>query len=135
MTANRIRYFLSYWFPVLAYCGLIYFQSSRPSPQNLPEIPYLDKLLHVGAYALLGVLFMRALRTSALGNKPAALMVLSILLAALYGVSDEIHQYFVPFRTAELLDVLADFLGSLLGVLFYRKTAAAPGPAGVNFPN
>jgi len=127
MPANRIRFFLGRWLPVVAYCGLIYFQSSRPSPPNLPQIPYLDKLLHAGAYALLGILFMRALRASPLGNKPAAVMVSSILLATLYGISDEIHQFFVPFRSAERLDVLADFLGSLAGVLFYRKMTAGPG--------
>jgi VanZ family protein len=33
----------------------------------------------------------------------------------LYGVSDEFHQYFVPGRSVEALDVLADALGGLLG--------------------
>ncbi|MGB5540538.1 MAG: VanZ family protein, partial [Gammaproteobacteria bacterium] len=33
----------------------------------------------------------------------------------LYGVLDEIHQYFVPGRQADVLDVLADVSGGLLG--------------------
>ena len=127
MPANRFRYFLSYWLPIVVYCLLIYLQSSRPTLENLPEIRYLDKLLHAGAYALLGALFLRALRTSPLGNKPAPVMILSILLSTLYGISDELHQYFVPYRTAELTDVLANFLGSLLGVLLYGKLTAGPG--------
>jgi VanZ family protein len=37
------------------------------------------------------------------------------LAVMLYGVSDEFHQYFVPGRSVEALDVLADALGGLLG--------------------
>ena len=129
MPENSFRYFISYWLPVIAYCALIYIQSSRPSPENLPAIPYLDKLLHVAAYALLGALFCRALSASSLGKYPTLVAVISILLATLYGAGDELHQHFVPFRSAEPMDVLADFLGSSLGVLFYRKLAAGPGPA------
>jgi VanZ family protein len=52
------------------------------------------------------------------------MVILSVVLSSLYGVSDEIHQYFVPFREADLLDVLADTLGGILGVYIYHlKTA------------
>jgi len=48
------------------------------------------------------------------------MVILSVVLSSLYGVSDEIHQYFVPFREADLLDVLADTLGGILGVYIYQ---------------
>ena len=48
------------------------------------------------------------------------MVILSVVLSSLYGVSDEIHQYFVPFREADLLDVLADTLGSIMGVYIYQ---------------
>lgn len=40
----------------------------------------------------------------------------AILLATLYGVTDEFHQLFVPGRSADRYDVLADCLGASLGV-------------------
>ena len=113
--------FFYYWVPVILFCTLIFVQSSHPVPESLPRFPYVDKLLHVGAYALLSILFFRAYRTTPLGNRISAAMALSILSAGLYGISDELHQYFVPFRSADVLDALADFVGSALGAL----TAAA----------
>ena len=37
---------------------------------------------------------------------------LAVLLATLYGVTDEAHQWFVPGRTAEVTDLVADALGA-----------------------
>ncbi|MGD8768566.1 MAG: VanZ family protein, partial [Desulfobacterales bacterium] len=63
-------------------------------------------------------------KTSRIKNNVKLMVILSVVLSSLYGVSDEIHQYFVPFREADLLDVLADTLGGILGVYIYHlKTA------------
>ena len=47
-------------------------------------------------------------------------MFLSVVSASLYGISDEIHQSFVPFREAEVADVVADMIGALCGVCLYH---------------
>ena len=39
----------------------------------------------------------------------------AVLLAVGYGVTDEWHQSFVPGRTPELRDLLADAVGSTFG--------------------
>jgi len=36
----------------------------------------------------------------------------------LYSLSDEIHQYYVPTRSFQLMDLLIDNLGSFLGIFF-----------------
>jgi VanZ family protein len=113
--SSSYKNFFYYWFPVIAYCGLIFFQSSRPVPEALPAIPHLDKLLHVTAYAFLSILFFRAFMTTRLKDTPKGPLFLSILCAGLYGISDELHQHFVPYRSAEVLDVLADIIGSVIG--------------------
>jgi VanZ family protein len=45
----------------------------------------------------------------------------SILTASLYGVTDEVHQLFVPFRESSWQDWLADATGSGLGAVVVRK--------------
>lgn len=64
-----------------------------------------DKVAHAAAYGVLG-----AFLTLATGR-----IWLATLLALAFGVTDEFHQYFVPERSADLLDVLADGSGALLG--------------------
>jgi len=108
--------FLTYWFPILVYCLLIFLQSSRPSPDVTPDWPHVDKVVHFTAYALLGALFLRAFKTTRIKHNLKFILFLSILLSSLYGISDEIHQHFVPYRTADAMDALADITGSVFGV-------------------
>jgi VanZ family protein len=118
---NRIYNFVFYWFPILIYCLLIFIQSSRPSFKSIPDnVAHIDKLLHFAAYVLLGALFARAFRTLSTKNNLKLLMMLSIILSGLYGISDEIHQVFVPFRDGDIMDTLADILGSVYGVSLYH---------------
>ncbi len=42
------------------------------------------------------------------------ILVTAFVLVALYGLSDEYHQSFVPGRTATLWDWLVDLLGALV---------------------
>ena len=72
------------------------------------------------AYAALGVLFFRAYRTLRIVNKRKLLILISILSSSIYGISDELHQYFVPYRQADVMDALANILGSSAGVLLYH---------------
>ena len=118
---NTLYKIFSYWFPVFLYCLLIFIQSSYPSPESVPDWPYIDKLLHIAVYALLGALLLRAFGSLRIKNNVKLVMILSILLSTLYGISDEIHQYFVPFRNADLIDVFANLLGSIIGVYIYQS--------------
>lgn len=51
------------------------------------------------------------------------MLILSVLCSSLYGISDEIHQHFVPYRSADLMDVLAGTLGGIMGVYIYQALA------------
>jgi VanZ family protein len=112
--------FIKVWLPLLAYCLLIFIQSSFPSPIRDPDVPFFDKYLHLLAYAVLGVLFYRAYATVRMGGNKNRIALFSILSAGLYGVSDEIHQYFVPGRHADVMDAAVDLVGAACGVLCYR---------------
>ena len=99
---------------------MIFIQSSYSSPESIPALPYIDKILHFVAYAILGVLFFRAFRTQRFKENINLVIMLSIISSSLYGMSDEIHQYFVPYRDADIMDFLADVTGSICGVYLIK---------------
>ncbi len=111
---------LYHWLPLIGYCLFIFIQSAHPLPDLIPQRPLFDKLLHFLAYFILGILFFRAYRTLSVKISHNILIFISISSSILYGISDEIHQHFVPLRQADLMDVLADALGSVFGILIYR---------------
>jgi VanZ family protein len=122
-----------YWLPVLAYAALIYYGSAQSHPEE--ELPsffslFSDKVLHATEYAVLGALCFRAFRwgTRMVGGQQA--FVLAVVTASLYGVSDELHQLFVPFRESSWQDWAADTIGASIGALLafslLPKTEAAP---------
>jgi len=87
-------------------------------------------MLHFVAYGLMGILFYRAYQTLRLKNYRQMLIFFSIVSASVYGISDEIHQYFVPGRNADLFDVVADILGAICGALFYQWWVSRKQPVG-----
>ena len=126
---SKLRNFFICWLPLIIYCLAIYIQSDYPRPEKVPTFAFSDKMLHFGAYGLLGILFFRAYETLPLKANKILLILLSIGSATLYGVSDEIHQYFVPFREASILDAVANTMGSICGVYFYHLWKAQKKPA------
>ena len=115
-----LKPFILYWLPLILYCLLIYIQSANPYPKQIPSFPLVDKALHFFAYGIMGILFYRAYQTLRIKNNIKMLMLLSVVSASLYGISDEIHQSFVPFREAEVADAIADIIGAVSGVLLYQ---------------
>jgi len=111
----------SLWAPVGLYMALIFGLSSLEHPPDLPSA-ISDKAGHALLYSGLGALSARALArgwrrvslASALG---------AIVLSALYGVTDELHQLFVPPRLPEALDLLADTIGAAVGAGALRSSA------------
>jgi VanZ family protein len=112
---------LTCWLPLILYGLAIYMQSSHAGLKHIPDVQFMDKILHFGAYGLLGILFLRAYETLPRKDNNKILIFISIASATLYGISDEIHQYFVPFREADILDAVANTLGSICGVYVYHR--------------
>ncbi len=105
-----------YWGPVFGYAGLIFYLSSLPNPGEDIPLPDLgDKSLHVIEYAVLGGLCYRAWRWCAPERVARWAFVLAVVTGALYGISDEWHQSFVPLRESSWLDCVADVIGSVVG--------------------
>ncbi len=96
------------------------------SAMERPPIPeplmfwHSDKLLHLLAYAVLAALALFAVHC----HRHAA--TTAVLMSALYGAVDEIHQSYVPGRQCSLLDLAADTMGALLCIaawLSFRRRA------------
>lgn len=104
------------WAPVAGYMALIFVLSSIPNPPALAQASS-DKGLHFLLYAGLGALVVRAL-AGGLG-RPVTIrtLVVAVLVSAAYGATDEIHQYFVPPRQMEALDLAADTIGAAASAL------------------
>jgi len=82
-------------------------------PQNIaPHIGTLsDKLVHSLAFSLLAFLLQLAYRVNILKT---------IFFLLLYGLFIEASQYFTSSRSSEVLDVVADVVGIIIGILLYR---------------
>lgn len=115
--AGAAGLFVWYWTPVLAYAGLIFALSSLSRPEEMmPSIleEVGDKTLHALEYGVFGVLCYRALRGAAGAWAAARALPLAVLAALSYGLTDEVHQAFVPRREADAWDLVADGTGALL---------------------
>lgn len=115
----------------LGWAALIYYLSDQPGIDIPPLFPQQDKLLHLGAYGVLGFLAMGSCRAGSCRHRTTHYWF-AVLLVGLYGVLDEFHQRFVPGRHPDVLDVLADLCGALLGAglmfLLLRRTAPPAAP-------
>jgi VanZ family protein len=118
--------FAGYVVPVILFCAFIFYISSLPSPPA-PSYgwKFSDKINHTGAYGIVMLLAFRASRWLFRDRSLGQQIMLSLIFTMLYGVSDEIHQAFVPNRECELYDWLADSLGGLLAAIFILLTHRA----------
>jgi VanZ family protein len=120
-TTSYWESWLIFWMPLFAYCILIFALSAQPKAISAPGIPSGDQMLHVVQYSILGLLMARAFFSLNTKRSQAILLMISLVLSLLFAFSDELHQFFVPGRTASLTDVMADGVGALLGTAFYYK--------------
>ena len=113
-----------YWVPVALYAGTIFYLSSQSHPEEqLPSFLFeevSDKVLHAVEYGILALLCYRAFRWAAGPAVARQAVVLAIVTASVYGVTDEVHQFFVPFRESSWQDWLADTIGAVIGAMSWR---------------
>lgn len=89
-----------------------------------PGVDVVSPAAHFVEYAVFGVLLFGALRWTFPYQRSWRLAAVAIVIASLYGVTDEVHQYFVPDRACDPLDWLTDTAGATLGALVTRAIAS-----------
>jgi len=123
--------------PMLVLMIIIFILSNQPGDSiHLPNIVDIDKVCHFMEYAALGASCLYGLQPAAEKLTPLTICLLTIGICTAYGISDEIHQIFVPGRDSSAADVAADFLGSLLAVsIWWRKFKNTRLRRGLNHAN
>lgn len=115
------------WGPVVAW-ALVLAGLSRLTAVPAPLEPLTilsDKVIHFGLYSVMGAALAWA-RVVGRRNPPHLALV---ALGSLYGALDEFHQSFVPGRTPDVSDWVANTLGVLAGyVLFMLLTDSRLNP-------
>lgn len=92
-------------------------------PYSLEVIKFIRKSAHFIAYAVLGFLFANFF--GSLMDDDRHVLIFSFLSGLCYAVSDELHQAFVPGRSAMVTDVLIDGAGIIVGILLAWGMIAA----------
>lgn len=98
--------------PAILWAGVIFYLSSIPSlksPFGIWDL-YLRKAAHIGEYLILYILVIANFE-----EKDLRARVISLVITALYAVSDEYHQSFVRGRHMSIYDMTFDWIGVLLG--------------------
>jgi VanZ family protein len=102
--------------PLVLYWIILLTATSLPA-NDIPALGLYDKFYHLAAYAVLSFFLNLTLiyqrKSKFLFEKSA---IAAIIISSIYGALDEIHQLFVPGRSAEILDWAADLIGAFLGV-------------------
>jgi VanZ family protein len=112
------------------WAAVIFYLSHLPGVDVPSFIFGKDKFFHAIAFGILGFFALGSMKTAAQGYR-AFQTWLAVILVIGYGVLDEFHQRFVPGRTADIDDVLADAAGGIIGVwvlyLVINARARKPG--------
>lgn len=122
---------IPYFWLAVAYAILILIVSSIPNLKT-PELGFenQDKLYHFIEYSIFSALLFFALLNSNKNFLRKNVLLISLLIGASFGILDELHQKFIPGRTADILDFTADFVGvALIQVCFWfyhRKKSVKP---------
>ena len=135
-----MRRFLKNWLPVLVWVGVIFLGSTDPmsaehtsrfivpflrwlkpniSAETLASIHFiLRKCAHVGEYAVLALLLLRAATLMTNFRRSIPILYVNVLGVCLFvAATDEFHQTFVASRGASVTDIMIDSGGVILGLL------------------
>lgn len=108
-----------FWLPALCCAGAIFFLSAQSKlPQVGPQFENKDKVEHFIAYTTLWFCVLLPLRYGHRLSLASAIL-LAILITSAYGASDEFHQRFVPNRSCDVADWIADTFGGFIAASAY----------------
>jgi VanZ family protein len=106
---------ITLWGPVVAWMAAIYYGAALTQVPG-PAAQVSDTVLHMGGYAGLAAVTLRAVAGGRWSGITYRAMAVALVIATVHGMSVEVEQMFVPSRMAEWRDVGNDVLGACAGV-------------------
>lgn len=107
---------LHYLLPLAVYGALIFYGSAQSRWfLEPPDFFSADKFYHLVEYGIFGVLTARAMGGYSFPAEVRQRIIWTVAAGFLYGLSDEIHQFYVPGRSAAIGDLVADTVGAGMG--------------------
>lgn len=118
-----MKRFILLWVPVFLFAMFIFIMSSISSTEGNDPFPHFDKVAHFMVYGVLALLIFRAFSRTMGSNKFLLIAILTVLLTVGYGLSDELHQSFVPTRDSDVKDIAADGIGAMaaMTIVYIRR--------------
>ncbi len=116
-----MKNFISFVLPPIVWMAVIFTLSSMPQSRfPVIPIPHIDKVVHICIFFILALLIDRSVRHQTIvPSLQRHHFLLTVAVVVLYGMSDEFHQIYVPTRSPDIADLVADSIGGLLYVLFH----------------
>jgi VanZ family protein len=126
-----IKRTLSYWLakslPAVAWTLIIQVLlclpgTVLPAGGFLPDVP-VDKIVHFILFGGMVYLWCRYIQYNHLNKQVSLYFLLVLLIAVVNGIVMEyVQKYFIPQRSFDNLDILADTIGAVAGYLIAIKT-------------
>ena len=104
-----------WWLAAGLYALAIFLLAGQSYPLGVKHLPFLvDKAIHVLVYGAFSAVLFAALRHSRPRTPSLVLASMAAVIAVLYGLSDEYHQSFIPFRRTDAYDLAANAVGAVV---------------------
>ncbi len=103
--------------PLAVAVAIVWLSAQSHYPMGIQLPPPLDKVAHALAFGCLALVLDVALRLNRPGLPMYRRHLLVFVSVSLFGATDEWHQFFVPGRSCEFGDWVADSVGGGLGLL------------------
>ena len=105
---------------LMASTGIFYCSSLPQPPFILTSFQWQDKVMHFFAYLAYGICIALAIHVHWRISHKKKLVLMGVI-GCVYALSDEFHQSFVPGRTSEFGDIIADWIGVCTAIFLYRQ--------------
>ncbi len=120
MVSVSVNYFKM--IPMVCIMGIIFCLSHQPGDTlELPDYPQIDKIAHMVIFGFLAVSAIFAFSSNYKKTYPFRVAIYATLFCVFYGITDEIHQIFVPNRFSSISDIVADGIGGLVISIFWYR--------------
>ncbi len=115
-----MKNFIKYFLPVLLWLLFIFISSYLLRDNSIGRsFAHIDKVVHFFEFGILGFLIVRAIYYSSASREMFRAVLFSFGVTVFIAGFDELHQIYVPHRTASLFDFSSDIAGIFTALIVF----------------